>query len=108
LDYIVEPLHPLQGSKHDMQHIAELYNERSYSNDSEPRPVAPTQEGEHWVPAASFALAAAFRSRHAPNVSMDAMVDLLAQLNAVRRSKTESRRGCRVALLGRVVEPCST
>jgi len=86
----VEPLHPLHGSNHDIQHIAELYSESTFSNGSEPRPVVPTKEAEHWVPMASFALAAAFRSRHAPHVSMDAMVDLLAQLNMVRCSKRKS------------------
>jgi hypothetical protein len=43
LAYAVEPLHPLHGANHDIQHIAELYSEGAYSP-GEPRPVVPARE----------------------------------------------------------------
>jgi hypothetical protein len=48
-------------------------------------------QGEHWVPVASFALAAAFRSRHAPHLSMETIVDLLSGLNQVRMMRIGRR-----------------
>jgi hypothetical protein len=69
------------GTNPEIQRIAELYQEEGYPGPL--RPIIPKREGDHWVPVASFAVAAEFRRQHFPFMEMEPFVDFLSLLNQV-------------------------